>query len=86
MPAPVARVAARGRHVLTVTCGAEVSTWDVVAAVARVRREPAGQLLVGGARLTGCSLTEEGSPVLVVSTGKAYLYCERMACWQLMTG
>ena len=81
----MARVTARGRHVMVVTCNGDVSTWDLVAGEARVKRQPAGQLLRGG-RLSGVSLTEEGRPVIVVSSGRAYLFCEKMDCWQLITG
>ena len=85
MAAPVSRVTARGRHVMVVTCDGEVSTWDLEAGQARVKRQPAVQLL-RGVRLSGVSLTEDGRPVIVVSSGRAYLFCEKMDCWQLITG
>lgn len=89
LSSPAARLALNAsQQVLAVTCRGNVSVWDILKGRALVRNEsllPVMQAEPGSVvTILNCSLTEEGHPVVCLSTGKAYMFSAELGSWLVL--
>ncbi|XP_069684030.1 protein HIRA isoform X2 [Periplaneta americana] len=89
LSSPASRLALNAsQQLMAVTCRGNVSVWDIPKGKALVRNEsilPVMQAEPGSiVTILSCSLTEEGHPIVSLSTGKAYMFSSELGCWLIL--
>lgn len=89
LSSPAARLALNAsQQVMAITCRGNVSVWDILKGRALVRNEsllPVMQAEPGSVvTILNCSLTEEGHPIVCLSTGKAYMFSAELGSWLVL--
>ncbi|XP_021913667.1 protein HIRA isoform X2 [Zootermopsis nevadensis] len=89
LSSPASRLALNAsQQVMAVTCRGNLSVWDVLKGKALVRNEsllPIMQAEPGSVvTILSCSLTEEGHPLVSLSTGKAYMFSAELSSWLVL--
>ncbi|KAH7958413.1 hypothetical protein HPB49_001382 [Dermacentor silvarum] len=77
---PVAHMLCKGSCLLVLTTHGSLHVWDLSRRICTVRDESAG------ATLRASSITDEGLPLLTLTTGKSYLFSKDLGSWLLLTG
>ncbi|KAH8041277.1 hypothetical protein HPB51_014425 [Rhipicephalus microplus] len=85
---PVAHMLCKGSCLLVLTTHGSVHVWDLSKRVCTVRDESVALLFrdTSGATLRASSITDEGLPLLTLTTGKSYLFSKELGSWLLLTG
>ncbi|XP_059485456.1 protein HIRA [Neocloeon triangulifer] len=80
---PSRLIVSRG-HIFVLTVKGMLSVWDVPAKKAVLVDKSITHLLDKNASVVSCQVMENGNPVLTLSTGKLYLYCNQLKAWTLL--
>lgn len=85
---PVAHMLCKGSCLLVLTTHGSLHVWDLSKRVCTVRDESVALLFrdTAGATLRASSITDEGLPLLTLTTGKSYLFSKELGSWLLLTG
>uniref|UniRef100_A0A4W4GL72 Protein HIRA n=1 Tax=Electrophorus electricus TaxID=8005 RepID=A0A4W4GL72_ELEEL len=79
LPAPMSALHCSAFFVMALTASATLSVWDVQKQVALVKNESLNSILSGTeATVNQCVLTEQGVPVVGLSSGKTYCFSPSM--------
>ncbi|XP_035385434.1 protein HIRA [Electrophorus electricus] len=85
LPAPMSALHCSAFFVMALTASATLSVWDVQKQVALVKNESLNSILSGTeATVNQCVLTEQGVPVVGLSSGKTYCFSPSMETWNLI--
>ncbi|PSN56592.1 Protein HIRA [Blattella germanica] len=89
LTAPASRLALNSsQQIMALTQRGILSVWDIARGKALVRNESLQAIMQAepGSVVTilNCSLTEEGHPIVSLSTGKAYMFSADLGSWLLM--
>ncbi|XP_012671317.1 protein HIRA [Clupea harengus] len=85
LPAPVSNLHCSGWFVMVLTAAATLSVWDVQKQMALVKNESMLTILSGpGISVTQSLLTQQGVPVIGLSTGKSYCFSSSLGTWNLI--
>lgn len=85
---PVAHMLCKGSCLLVLTTHGSLHVWDLSRRICTVRDESVALLFrdTAGATLRASSITDEGLPLLTLTTGKSYLFSKDLGSWLLLTG
>lgn len=87
LPSAAAHMNCKGNCVLVVTTTGSLHVWKLDELVCTVRDESVGLLFkdTPGATIKTSSVTDQGLPLLTLSTGKTYLYSKDLSSWLQIT-
>ncbi|XP_034840349.1 protein HIRA [Maniola hyperantus] len=76
-----AKLTLSGDTLAVVTTFATLAIWDLAAASCLIRPLCFRNLLSHGVTVTGCSLLDDGNPMISLSNGKSFIYCKKLCAW-----
>lgn len=85
---PVAHLLCQGSCLLALTTHGSLHVWDLARGVCTVREESVAPLFrdAPGATLRASSISQDGLPLLTLTTGRSYLFSRDMGAWLLLAG
>lgn len=84
LPSAVSAVHCSSHFVMALTAGATLSVWDVQRQKAVVKNESLLPILTSDSTVSQSLLTEQGVPVIALSSGRSFCYSADMDAWTLI--